>query len=75
MILFCLSNSPIKSEATTKDKQSVNEQVKLLLSKMTLEEKIGQMTQLTIQAVSITQCPAQQRWKLDMKKLKEATLQ
>lgn len=74
MILFCLSISPIKSEAATKDKQSVNEQVKSLLSKMTLVEKIGQMTQLTIQVVSITQGPAQQRWKLDMKRLEEATL-
>lgn len=35
--------------------KSIEERVQELLSKMTIEEKVGQMTQVTLQAVSKTQ--------------------
>jgi len=51
---------------------SIDEKVESLLSQMTIEEKIGQMTQVTIQVVSKTQGTAYQRHEIDRKKLKEA---
>ena len=50
----------------------VDEQVKELLSKMTLEEKVGQMTQVTIQAVSKVQGTKDQKHQLDKTKLEDA---
>ncbi len=70
IVFFFLSASSIRSEAAKNSKHSLNEKVKNILSKMSLEEKIGQMTQLTIQAVSVTQGP--DKGSLDMKKLEEA---
>lgn len=52
--------------------KSIEERVKELLSKMTIEEKVGQMTQITIQAVSKTQGTRYQKHELDEKKLEEA---
>ncbi len=61
---------PAKSRAESIDHRSINSKVGSLLSKMTLEEKVGQMTQLTIQAVSDTSGP--DAGKLDLRKLKDA---
>lgn len=55
-------------------KQSIDKRVKDLLSKMTLEEKVGQMTQVTIQAVSKKQGTKDQHHELDDAKLEEAIL-
>ncbi|MEJ5261142.1 MAG: glycoside hydrolase family 3 N-terminal domain-containing protein [Ignavibacterium sp.] len=55
-------------------KESIDKRVKDLLSKMTLEEKIGQMTQVTIQAVSKKQGTKDQHHELDDAKLEEAIL-
>ncbi len=70
VVLIYVVLSPARTSAATKDGGKVNFEVRALLSKMTLEEKIGQMTQLTIQAVSITKGP--EAGQLDTKKLEEA---
>jgi len=71
---FSFSVCLIQLEAATKDNRSIDNQVKALLARMTLEEKIGQMTQLTIQAVSVSQGTAFQRNKLDIKKHEETII-
>jgi beta-glucosidase len=55
-----------------KPEEEIEKKVNELLSKMTLEEKVGQMTQVTIQAVSAVQGTATQAHKLDPTKLEEA---
>jgi beta-glucosidase len=55
-----------------KSSLSTDEKVKELLSKMTIEEKVGQMTQVTIQAVSKTQGIKDQLHEMDYSKLDEA---
>jgi beta-glucosidase len=57
---------------STKKEEVVEKKVKELLSKMTLEEKVGQMNQITLQAVSKTQGTATQKHEIDKDKLKEA---
>ncbi|MFB0516346.1 MAG: glycoside hydrolase family 3 N-terminal domain-containing protein [Candidatus Neomarinimicrobiota bacterium] len=53
---------------------STDRKVKGLLAEMTLEEKIGQMTQVSIEVVSKTQGMATQAWELDPAKLDTAIL-
>lgn len=48
--------------------------VKALLSKMTLEEKVGQMTQVTMQTFAKTQGTKDQKTQLDESKIEEAIL-
>lgn len=67
-IVFINVNVVAQIYTTTK----VDAQVKDLVSKMTLEEKIGQMTQVTIQAVSKVQGTKDQNHQLDLTKLEEA---
>lgn len=55
-----------------KPEAEIEKKVNDLLSKMTLEEKVGQMTQVTIQAVSAVQGTATRQHKLDSAKLEEA---
>jgi beta-glucosidase len=55
-----------------KKSDEIDAKVKELLSKMTLEEKVGQMTQITIQAVSKIQGTKDQMHQLDDAKLEEA---
>ncbi|OGU70157.1 MAG: beta-glucosidase [Ignavibacteria bacterium RBG_16_34_14] len=62
------NNEPEKFEP----KQSVVEKVKAIISEMTLEEKVGQMTQVTIQVMSVKQGTKDQHHVLDEKKLEEA---
>ena len=50
----------------------VDARVKELVSKMTLEEKVGQMTQVTIQAISKTQGTKSQMHQIDDAKLEDA---
>ncbi len=52
--------------------KTIEERVQELLSKMTLEEKVGQMTQITLQVVSKKQGTKNQLHELDEKKLEEA---
>ena len=50
----------------------IDQKVSALLKKMTLEEKVGQMTQVTIQAVSKTRGSENSKHELDQAKLEEA---
>ncbi len=63
------SGEPIK-----KDKAEITKKVESLLSEMTLEEKVGQMTEVTLQVVSAKQGTRDQKHELDEEKLKEAVL-
>ncbi|HDR05701.1 MAG TPA: beta-glucosidase [Candidatus Marinimicrobia bacterium] len=56
------------------EKSEEDQFVRELLSKMTLEEKVGQMTQVTIQVVSKQTGNAHQDHQLDPEKLEEAIL-
>ena len=74
-ILFCLTFISMQLFATTgKDKSSINKKVKSLLAKMTLEEKVGQMTQLSIQSFAKTHGTATEKFQVDDSKLKEAII-
>jgi beta-glucosidase len=57
---------------TSSNEKKIENRVKDLLSKMTIEEKVGQMTQVTIQTVSSAQGTVSQKHKLDKAKLEEA---
>ena len=50
----------------------IAQKVENLLSTMTLSEKVGQMTQLTLQAVSKTEGQLDQQYEVDPQKLREA---
>lgn len=64
LISFCAYTQQLTKEQEAK----LNE----LISKMTLEEKAGQMTQITIQTISKKQGTKDQKHELDDKKLEEA---
>ncbi len=73
VVLFIVSFSMgWKIDPQQSDKQMTDKKVKDLLSKMTLEEKVGQMTQVTIQTVSKTQGTKSTEHELDLAKLEEA---
>jgi beta-glucosidase len=69
ILVLSIGLKPIESN---KKSDSLDQRVKDLLSKMTLEEKVGQMTQVTIQAVSKTQGTKNQKHEIDDAKLEEA---
>ena len=69
LLVLLFTNITVAQRFTT---SSVDAKVKELLSTMTLEEKIGQMTQITIQAVSKKQGTKDQKHELDIEKLEEA---
>lgn len=61
-----------KFQPTNSKEDDINSKVKQLLSQMTIEEKVGQMTQVTLQAVSKKQGTKDQHHELDLAKLEEA---
>lgn len=69
IVAITIGFKPSESNINT---QSTDERVKELVSKMTLEEKVGQMTQVTIQAVSKVQGTKNQQHQIDDAKLEEA---
>lgn len=71
VILFVFT-SAFKAPSKSVTLDSVDQKVKNLLSKMTIEEKIGQMTQVTLQVVSKLQGTKDQMHQLDKEKLREA---
>jgi beta-glucosidase len=62
------------SNAQKMNEQQIETKVKELLSKMSLEEKVGQMTQVTLQVVSKKQGTKDQTHELDLVKLEEAVV-
>lgn len=64
----------ILSVSTTVSSPEIDSKVKDLLSKMTLEEKVGQMTQVTIEAVSAQRGTVNTPHRLDEKKLEDAII-
>ncbi len=58
--------------SATEPLKEIDAKVNDLLSKMTLEEKVGQMTQVTIQAVSSERGTVNTPHRLDLEKLEEA---
>jgi beta-glucosidase len=52
--------------------QEMKNKVEALLSKMTLEEKVGQMTQVTLEAVSSSRGSVNSQHQLDLQKLEDA---
>ena len=66
---FLLSIQPF-----AQNNKIIDRKVKELLSKMTLEEKIGQMTQVTLQVVTKTMGTNLHRFEPDLNKLKEAII-
>ena len=69
-LVFCLSICSAQSLAADKNDRAIDAKVKALLSKMTLEEKVGQMTEITIQKFS--EPNGLDKGHLDTAKLKEA---
>lgn len=68
--LLFLALLPMTSFAQKTDKE-IKDEVAKLVGKMTLEEKVGQMTQLTIQAISKKQGNKDQHHELDLQRLEE----
>ncbi|MGC9364909.1 MAG: glycoside hydrolase family 3 N-terminal domain-containing protein [Fidelibacterota bacterium] len=60
------------SSCQVRQDKTVDAKVKQLLAQMTLEEKIGQMTQISIQVVSKTRGTVDQKHEIDREKLVEA---
>jgi beta-glucosidase len=70
LMMFLLSvSNPAKSQT-----KSLDEKVTDLLSRMTLEEKIGQMTQVSLEVVAKDGLKPEDRVELDMEKLSQAIL-
>ncbi|MBI5472318.1 MAG: glycoside hydrolase family 3 C-terminal domain-containing protein [Ignavibacteriae bacterium] len=67
--LAFLGSSPLDPQSA-----STEQKVKSLLAQMTLEEKVGQMTQVTIDVVSAGSDGRQEPHALDMKKLEHAII-
>ncbi|MBI2419531.1 MAG: glycoside hydrolase family 3 C-terminal domain-containing protein [Ignavibacteriales bacterium] len=62
----------LQVQAGQMDDKAINKKVQQLLAKMSIEEKVGQMTQVTLQAVSKVQGTRDQKHVLDDAKLEEA---
>uniref|UniRef100_A0A832CYS4 beta-glucosidase n=1 Tax=Ignavibacterium album TaxID=591197 RepID=A0A832CYS4_9BACT len=74
-LLTILMLSFVGSDILSQNKnERIDKRVKELISKMTLEEKVGQMTQITLQAVSKKQGTKDQHHEIDDAKLEEAIL-
>lgn len=71
LLTISLTTTEIISQKKNSD---IEKKVKDLLSQMTLEEKVGQMTQVTLQVVSKKQGTKNQHHELDEAKLEEAIL-
>ena len=71
-LLFVFISVALKFSDSDEKSDLIDEKVKEILSQMTFEEKVGQMTQITLQAVSKTQGTKDQMHQIDDAKLEEA---
>lgn len=69
LLVMTFGFTPVKENSAP---PSIDEKVKELIGKMTVEEKVGQMTQVTIQAVSKTQGTRDQMHQIDDAMLEKA---
>jgi len=72
LMIVVMSFMMVISSCQKGDNLTIDIEVKKLISQMTLEEKIGQMTQVAIQVVSKTRGSVDQIHELDQAKLEEA---
>ena len=70
--LVCCSLLYFPSIGLTQTGVEMDEKINALMTKMTLEEKVGQMTQLTLEALSSQQESAKTTLQLDGTKIKQA---
>lgn len=70
LVLFLFT--ALKPDDTREKSDLIAQRVQNLLNEMTLEEKVGQMTQITIEAVSKTKGTVDQPNEIDHEKLEEA---
>lgn len=73
LILF-LCYSVITTGYPQQKKERIDKKTEDLLSEMTLKEKVGQMTQVTLQVVSKARGTATTQHEPDLKKLEEAII-
>ena len=73
-LALCFSMMLNAKEKSSSKEKAIMSKVNTLLSKMTLEEKIGQMTQITIATVSKQRGTVNQKFIMDHNKLKQAIL-
>ncbi len=71
-VSICLIGLPGRTYGKRTDETTIDKKIKQLLSEMTLEEKIGQMTQVTIQVVS--DFGGAKNGQINLSKLREAIL-
>jgi len=69
IVMFFLSSLTINAQTKKKPQSALDKKVDALISKMTLEEKVGQMTQVTLDEVSKA---SYSKHEIDPEKLKEA---
>ncbi len=74
ILIASLSFGWHNGEPSKKDEAHITKKVESLLSEMTIEEKVGQMTEVTLEAVSAKQGTKDQKHVLDENKLREAIL-
>ena len=72
LIILCLSLILSPREKNMKKEEVIEKKVKNLLSQMSLEEKIGQMTQVTIETMAKQHGTATQHFEYDIDKMKDA---
>ncbi|MCL5027783.1 MAG: glycoside hydrolase family 3 C-terminal domain-containing protein [Bacteroidetes bacterium] len=72
LIILFLSPALSSKEKQIKKEEVIDKKVKELLSQMTLEEKVGQMTQVTIETVAKQHGTATQHFEYDINKMKDA---
>ena len=72
LLFFILPFSHNQKRSENSKEDLIDKKVKALISKMTLEEKVGQMTQVSLQVVTKKRGTNSQRFEPDYDKLKEA---
>ncbi|MFZ0389086.1 MAG: glycoside hydrolase family 3 N-terminal domain-containing protein [Calditrichia bacterium] len=72
LILIILTFALVLNGFSSRNETALNRKVEEIISSMTPEEKVGQMTQITLQAISAQQGTVNQMHQLDPAKMREA---